>query len=147
MTEFKRTFANTTACLHGIRAFVREKAQGMGFGEDDLDRIELAVDEACANVVEHAYPEGQVVEDGLHLCLRLDYGKLTIVIADRGVPFDAKSIQNPDMEEYLAEMRIGGLGIYLMRTLMDQVDYDTKPGQNEVKLVKYLVRDDDRKSS
>lgn len=147
MTEYKRTFANTTACLQGIRAFVREKALGMGFAADDLDRIELAVDEACANVVEHAYPEGKIVEDGLHLCLRLDYGKLTIVITDRGVPFDAKSIQNPDMEEYLAEMRIGGLGIYLMRTLMDQVDYDTKPGQNEVKLVKYLVRDDDRKSS
>lgn len=140
---YRRSFANSTACLEGIRAFVREKAAGMGFETEDLDKIEMAVDEACANVIEHAYPAGTVLADGIHLCLRLDYGKLTVVVTDRGAAFDPTSIRTPDMNEYMAEFRIGGLGVYLMKSLMDQVDYDIHPGIcNEVKLVKYLLRDD-----
>ena len=45
------------------------------------------------------------------------------------------------MKQYLAELRVGGLGIYLMRTLMDEVDYRAKPGiKNEVRMVKYLLK-------
>ncbi|HEY9764877.1 MAG TPA: ATP-binding protein [Chroococcales cyanobacterium] len=144
MTEsYKKSFANTTVSLAAIRAFVRDKSSSIGFEAEDLDKIELAVDEACANVIEHAYPPGTVIEDGIHLCLQLEYGKLTIVITDRGDAFDPATLKSPDMNEYLAEFRIGGLGVYLMKTLMDQVDYDIQPGVcNEVKLVKYLVKEE-----
>jgi serine/threonine-protein kinase RsbW len=136
---FEAVFSNDTAELSEIREFVREKAQGLGFSEEELYQIQLAVDEACANVMEHAYPPG-MANPGLHLAVQVEYDRFTIVIADRGLTFDPNLIAPPDLAEYLAEYRVGGLGIYLMRTLMDQVDYNIQPGvKNEVRLTKYLA--------
>lgn len=141
--QFQASFTNDTANLARIRAFVREKAETMGFAPDELDKIELAVDEACANVIEHAYPpepSGNTKAQQLHLCLKLEFGKFTVIITDHGETFDPSVIQPPDMSEYLAQYRVGGLGIYLMRSLMDQVDYHIQPGiKNEVRMVKFLV--------
>lgn len=134
-------FRNDTANLVAIRAFVREKAAEAGFSEDELDGIELAVDEACANVMEHAYPPG-MLDPGLHLSVLLQGGQFTVIIADRGETFDPSRITAPDMTAHLAEYRVGGLGIFLMRTLMDHVDYHIQPGiRNEVRMVKYLSSD------
>ena len=141
--QYQASFTNDTANLARIRAFVREKAEGMGFAPDELDKIELAVDEACANVIEHAYPPeivGTPKAQQLHLCLKLEFGKFTVIITDHGETFDPSVIQPPDMSEYLAQYRVGGLGIYLMRSLMDEVDYHIQPGiKNEVRMVKFLV--------
>lgn len=140
--QYQASFTNDTANLARIRAFVRDKAQGMGFSHEDLDQIELAVDEACANVIEHAYPPDLAATKSqqLHLCLKLEFGKFTIIITDYGETFDPSIIQPPDMSEYLAQYRVGGLGIYLMRSLMDEVDYHIQPGiKNEVRMVKFLV--------
>ncbi len=141
--QFQASFTNDTANLALIRLFVREKAAEIGFGSDELDKIELAVDEACANVIEHAYPPevaGAPKSQQLHLCLKLEFGKFTIIITDHGETFDPSVIQPADLTEYMAQYRVGGLGIYLMRSLMDQVDYHIEPGiKNEVRLVKYLI--------
>lgn len=141
--SYQASFVNDTANLARIRAFVREKAQVMGFDADELDRIELAVDEACANVMEHAYPpedKETLKSQQLHLCLRLEFGKFTVIITDHGETFDPSVVQPPNMSEYLAQYRVGGLGIYLMRSLMDQVDYHIQPGiKNEVRMVKFLL--------
>ncbi len=140
---YQASFTNDTANLARIRAFVRAKAEGMGFSLEELDKIELAVDEACANVIEHAYPpelHGAPKSQQLHLCLKLEFGKFTVIITDHGETFDPSVIQPPDMSEYLAQYRVGGLGIYLMRSLMDEVDYHIQPGiKNEVRMVKFLV--------
>lgn len=136
--QFEATFRNDTAILSEIRLFVREKALAMGFPDDSIDNIELAVDEACANIMEHAYPPG-VTEPGLHLVIQYEGDKFTVIISDRGETFDPAMIKPPVMKEYIAEYRVGGLGIYLMRTLMDQVDYHIQPGiKNEVRMVKFL---------
>lgn len=141
--QFQASFTNDTANLARIRSFVRSKAESMGFAADELDKIELAVDEACANVIEHAYPpdaHGKPHPHQLHLCLKLEFGKFTVIITDHGETFDPSIIQPPDMSEYLAQYRVGGLGIYLMRSLMDEVDYHIQPGiKNEVRMVKFLV--------
>lgn len=143
--QFKASFTNDTANLARIRSFVRDKAKTMGFATEELDKIELAVDEACANVIEHAYPPeaaGIPRSHQLHLCLKLEFGKFTVIITDHGETFDPAIIQPPDMSEYLAQYRVGGLGIYLMRSLMDEVDYHIQPGiKNEVRMVKFLVPD------
>ena len=111
-----------------------------------MDKIRIAVDEACSNVIQHAYEkEG---ENHIGIIFKIDYQKLAIIVADRGKGFDAKSIELPEMEAYLAELRVGGLGIYLMKTLMDEVDYSIQPGvRNEVRMVKYLVNDDERQAN
>lgn len=137
-TQFEATFRNDTAHLSEIRQFVRDKARAVGFPDESIDNIELAVDEACANIMEHAYPPG-VLDPGLHLTILHEADRFTVVISDRGETFDPSKVKPPVMKEYISEYRVGGLGIYLMRTLMDQVDYHIQPGiKNEVRMVKFL---------
>ena len=65
--------------------------------------------------------------------------KFSVIIKDKGKYFEPKEICPPDMREYLKQYKVGGLGIHLMKSLMDEIKYKIQPGvQNEVKLVKYL---------
>jgi serine/threonine-protein kinase RsbW len=141
--HFELKIPNQTDNLELIRDFIGKVSGKVGFDDEEIDKIRIAVDEACTNVIKHAY-EGEG-EDHIGIIIKIDYSKLTIVVTDRGKGFDPKGIELPDMENYFAELRVGGLGIYLMNTLMDEVDYTIKPGvKNEVRMVKYFVGDDDR---
>lgn len=123
-----------------IRTLVSRIAELVGFDEDDVCKIELAVDEACANVIKHAYNRGK--KESIDLMIELDFKKLTIIVTDEGVGFDVNKILVGDVKEYLAQMRVGGLGIHLMKALMDEVELKSKPGvKTEVKMVKYFVKD------
>lgn len=125
--------------LELIRDFVSGIAKKVGFDEEDTNKIELAIDEACTNVIEHAYQHDE--SQDIDIAIKIDYNKFTVVVADRGRSFDMDEVELPDMRSYLAELRVGGLGIYLMRTLMDEVDYRSKPGvKNEVTMVKYFLK-------
>lgn len=137
--QYELKIPNQTDNLELIREFVSKLSAKVGFNNDDVDKIQTAVDEACTNVIKHAYErEG---EDHIGIIIKIDYQKLTIMITDQGKGFDPKQIKRPKMDEYLAELRVGGLGIYLMKALMDEVDYSIQPGVgNKVRMVKYLVR-------
>jgi serine/threonine-protein kinase RsbW len=137
--EFKLRIPSQTDNLELIRYFVGRVAEKVGFDEEDIGKIELACDEACTNVIKHAYNERNQTQS-LDIAIKLDYQKLTLLVTDHGKGFDPRSIQIPNMKEYLAELKVGGLGIYLMKTLMDEVDYDIKPGvRNQVRMVKYFI--------
>ncbi|MFO7891180.1 MAG: ATP-binding protein [bacterium] len=140
--NYKLKIPSNTENLEIIRNFVSGIARKVGFKKDDIHKIELAVDEACTNVIQHAYKDK--TKKPIDVAIKLDFEKLSIIITDRGEGFDFKEIDVPDMEEYLAELRVGGLGIYLMRTLMDEVDYKKSKGKNQVRMVKYLL-DKDKK--
>jgi serine/threonine-protein kinase RsbW len=123
--------------LEIIREFVSRIASIAGFTSDDVDKIELAVDEACTNVIKHAYKRGE--KKPIDVAVEIDRHKFIIYVTDEGKGFDIAKLKSPDMKEYLAEMRVGGLGIHLIRSLMDEVDFQIKPGiKNQVKLVKYF---------
>jgi serine/threonine-protein kinase RsbW len=128
-----------TDSLEAIRNFVSGIARKAGFPEGDVSKIELAVDEACSNVIEHAYQKDE--KRDIEIQVRIDDQKLTVIIADRGRSFNFQSVKTPDMKQYLAELRVGGLGIYLMKMLMDEVEYRSLPGKrNEVQMVKYMAK-------
>jgi len=138
---YRLRIPSQTDNLEIIREFVARIAEKHGFDDEDVNKIELAVDEACANVIKHAY--GRNEYKPIDIVIKVDGRKLTVIVVDKGKGFDPKSIKAPDMKEYLSKMRVGGLGLYLMETLMDEVDFDIKPGKrNQVKLVKYLARND-----
>ncbi|NIR48873.1 ATP-binding protein [candidate division KSB1 bacterium] len=123
-----------------VREFVSNVASKVGFDNDDISKIELAVDEACANVIKHAY--GQNSGELIEVSIKIDKQKMIVVVTDKGRGFDPKNVKLPNMEDYLSEMRVGGLGIYLIETLMDKVDFEIKPGiRNKVKMIKYLDKD------
>ena len=128
-----------TERLIAVREFVSEAARAFGFNDEEVSKIALAVDEACTNVIKHAYkfdPNRKIT-----ITVKKGNGAFEVAIKDTGKHFNPSQIQAPDMKEYLSHYRRGGLGVYLMKSLMDKVEYDIKPGkQNEVRLTKYLSR-------
>jgi serine/threonine-protein kinase RsbW len=112
--------------LDEIRCFVAEVAQQGGFTEKEIYSIQLAADEAATNIIEHAYagtPEAEIQ-------ITCDMHGKTLVISmhDDGQPFDASQVKQPNLKADLSRRQIGGLGVYLMRKLMDEVRYESKPG-------------------
>ncbi len=128
-----------TERLIAVREFVSSAARSFGFGDEDVSKIALAVDEACTNIIKHAYhfDPGKSIT----ITVRGRNGTFEVVIQDFGKEFDPAKILTPDMKEYLSHFRRGGLGVYLMKSLMDRVEYDIVPGKkNEVRLTKNLPR-------
>jgi serine/threonine-protein kinase RsbW len=116
--------------LDEIREFVGDIARAGGFGDKDIYNIQLAADEAASNIIEHAY-EG--VGNGLlELSCGVQGNTITIILVDHGDSFDPSEIPMPDLKADLSERKIGGLGIFLMRKLMDEVRYETKPDKSNV---------------
>ena len=116
--------------LDEIREFVGNIAREGGFEPKDVYNIQLATDEAASNIIEHAY-EG--VADGiLDLSCGMQSDAIKIVLIDYGVPYDPSSIPIPDIKADLSERKIGGLGIFLMRKLMDEVHYDPRSDKSNV---------------
>ena len=129
--------ASKTENLGRIRAFVRELSLKAGFSLDAAGQIELAVDEACTNVIRHAYKHNgrRMVE----LTAFLDEEKIEIIVSDNGGGFNIAKVRKPDIREYASKSKKGGLGIHMMRSLMDEVSFSMQPGKkNHVSLIKYL---------
>lgn len=107
--------------LSVISDFVTEVMTQISARERDVFAIQMAVDEACTNIIKYAYSEQKGV---ITLSLELVNDDLIVTIRDRGKPFDPSSVAPPDLEADLDKRRIGGLGIYFMRRLMDEVSYN-----------------------
>lgn len=143
MDAFERSFTlhvpSSTENLAMIRDFVASIGAKAGFDENETARITLAVDEACANVIEHAYSseETHVVT----IRARLDKQDLVFDIIDNGRGFVAEQIDELDVEELIRRRKSGGLGLRLIRSVMDEVNYQITPGEkNELHMVKRLHR-------
>lgn len=128
-----------------IRQVVADIARKVGFPEDEVTKIEMAVDEACSNVVEHAYGPNKEwcwqSNPEIRLNVRLDGAKLIIEINDHGEGFDFASYKPINIEQRLKAMHTGGYGIFIMRNFMDEVEYSsTREKGNTLRLVKYLKK-------
>lgn len=139
MKQLTLTIESRTEQLIAVRNFVSVAAQDFGFNDEEVSKIALAVDEACTNVIKHAYRFDATKR--LKVTIKPARTRFEVLIADTGLRFDPNNLQTPDMREYLRNFKQGGLGVYLMKTLMDEVEYHMTPGKkNEVRLVKYLRR-------
>jgi serine/threonine-protein kinase RsbW len=132
-----KTVQSRTDKLSEIREFVAGLARRYGFAEEDVANIVLAVDEACTNIIKHAY---QFAPDkSIEVTVVLRGTSLEITVQDDGRSFDPATLHAPDLKEHLTHYRRGGLGVYLMKKLMDEVEYRMQPGKkNLVRLVKRL---------
>ena len=121
--------------LGEIRKFVGEVARAGGFSAQDIYDIQLTADEAASNIIEHAY-EG--VKNGvLEISGGVQDGAIIIMMVDHGKSFDPSTIPPPDLKADLSERKIGGLGIFLMRKLMDEVHYESRRDKSNVlKMIK-----------
>jgi serine/threonine-protein kinase RsbW len=98
----------------------------------------LALDETLTNIISYAFSDGKrhAIE------IRLEYrdGYLTAVVSDDGTPFDPLSQPAPDIHAPVEQRKIGGLGIHLLRKLMDKADYQRRDGRN---ILTFRIRTDD----
>jgi len=108
--------------LARLASFAAAAAAEVGFDDLQINRIELAVDEACSNIIDHAYG-GQRGEIVIEISGERNHS-LLIVITDQGKPFDPGSVQEYVPSTSLDEAKVGGLGLHLMRQTMDQVCFE-----------------------
>ncbi len=122
--------------LKEVREFVAEQAQLHGFQEDDINKIVIAVDEACTNIIKHGYRFAE--NETIKIQINRSGNEFEILITDHGKKFDPSSVAVPNMQEYLSQYHRGGLGIYLMKRIMDKVEFSFQQQTNTLRLVKYL---------
>ncbi len=117
------TFPARFEFLDQIRDFVAEVAREGGFTEKAIYSLQLAADEAASNIIEHAY-QG-VANASLQVTCDMQDDKLIITMRDTGRPFDPSNVKQPNLKADLSKRQIGGLGVYLMRKIMDEVRYQS----------------------
>ncbi|MBI2794132.1 MAG: ATP-binding protein [Ignavibacteria bacterium] len=110
-----------TQQLFRVRTFIRKQIAQLGFSEFEENNIVLAVDEACANLIQHAYYNQR--DAFIDLRVIIEPGAVKVEISDNAAPFNPSDAQLPDMRQYFAEHRHHGLGILLMTRVMDEIDY------------------------
>ncbi len=143
MPSFERRFAlhvpSSTENLALIRDFVSAIGAQVGFDENEIARLALAVDEACANVIEHAYGSDDTREVTVRAAV--EEGGIHFDVIDNGRNFDPSLIKPQSVEELVKQRRSGGLGLRLIRTIMDDVQYRIVPGEmNELRMTKRLKK-------
>ncbi|MBN9660967.1 MAG: ATP-binding protein [Acidobacteria bacterium] len=143
MPSFEKTFSlkvpSSTENLAMIRDFVSNIGVQVGFNEGEVARLALAVDEACANVIEHAY--GLEATHDVTIRAVVDDDTLRFEIIDTGRGFDPAQMHPQEVEELIRQRKSGGLGLRLIRTIMDDVQYRIVPGEkNELRMVKKLKK-------
>lgn len=137
--KFELEVKNTINNLPVISDFVADVLTYFEADHATVNHVQLAVDEACTNVIKYAY-SGEGV-GRLKLVLELEGNELIITVTDWGKPFDPNTIPPPDLNSEVAERKIGGLGIYFIKKLMDDVSYsfDTEKG-NRLILKRKLLK-------
>jgi serine/threonine-protein kinase RsbW len=143
MESVERTFQlhvpSSTENLSMIREFVGRVGERAGMDTAELTKLELAVDEACANVIEHAYGSDNTREVTVKAVLDAECVQIEIVDTGRG--FDPAQVEQVNLDQLINQRKSGGLGMRLIRSLMDEVQYQIVPGQkNELRMVKKLKK-------
>lgn len=120
------------------RQFVLEMGRQAGLDEKSLHHCQLAVDEACTNIIEHGY--GEATDSDQTISLTCSYGKrnFTIEIVDSGIRFDPLIHITPDPTNELTQREPGGWGLYFIKELMDDVHYEYRDARNHLTLTKLL---------
>lgn len=119
-----------------LSAFVEEMCQAMNFDTATTMKLILAIEEAVVNVMVYAYPAG--TKGDVSVSAVTDGEWVTFVISDKGKPFDPTLSKEVDITLPVEERKVGGLGIHLVRQIMDSVSYEWKDGMNVLMLKKKI---------
>lgn len=105
------------------------------FTDSQINDIRLAVDEACTNIIKHAYKYDENEE--LVVELTFDESLLTIKITDYGIGFNPEKYKKPNLNEQIKQKKRGGMGIFLIRNLMDEISYQIDEKKNNLVMKKW----------
>ena len=136
MMEKKLILQNEVEQLSKLSNFIDSIAEELSIDSSMAMSLNLAIEEAVTNVVMYAYPEGEV--GNVVIIANFTEGMLIFTISDNGIPFDPTSKTDADVTLNVEERPIGGLGIFLVKNLMDFVGYERKNGYNILTLKKKI---------
>jgi len=124
------TFPGRYESLARISDFVAKAASQAGLDHNSIYAVQLAVDEACCNIIDHAYG-GEDIGD-VKCTVDVREGEITVILQDRGQPFNPEQVPLPNLNTPLHKVKSRGAGLYLIRKMMDKVQYESKPGSGNV---------------
>ena len=125
--------------LTDFREFLKEHCAGLpGVTDEVLYDVQLAVDEACTNIISHGYADldpGSIILD-----LEVEPVQLIITLTDFGHSFEPSSTPIPDVEAPIEERELGGFGLFFIQQSVDEMDYLVTEDGNQMRLIKYLKK-------
>lgn len=131
--EVFMTFPAAEGQLEDIRSSIRNVLGETSLSSKDLNSVLLAIEEACTNVIRHAYLYGP---GAIRIKVKIFPDRVVFSIFDKGRKFDFDHSEVPDLDRYIRTGRKGGLGLYLIRKMMDSVQYFSHDGENELRMEK-----------
>ena len=123
-----------TAALVELRSFLQLSLKAYGFSVVDRHQLILAVEEVCANLIIHSHACNP--KELIYLEVKELKKKLTIEITDKGDAFNLLEYEVPDLKKVIEEKRKGGIGILLVKKIMDEIEFESKNGKNTCRLIK-----------
>lgn len=131
-----KTFPGNYKSLEAISEFIIQESKQANFSPSDVYAIQTAVDEACANIIDHAYGGENI--GNISISVSKIKNGIQIVLQDTGEPFDPGEVPEPDITSPLEIRKERGLGIFFMRQLMDKVLFEFSQNEgNTLTLIKY----------
>lgn len=125
--------------LDDFREFLKEHCTGRtGVTDEVLYDVQLAVDEACTNIITHGYAgmdPGSIILD-----LELDSDKIALALTDFGHAFEPDNAPVPDVDAPIEERELGGFGLFFIQQSVDEMKYRTSEDGNTMTLIKHLAK-------
>lgn len=121
--------------LRGVREFIRNSLENHGISDIQISEMVLALDEMCSNLMIHAHHCNPDELFELHIVVKKN-NPIVFEIVDDGTVFDINQFNEPSIDNIVHEKRKGGLGIRLVKSIMDNVEYQNINGKNVCRLVK-----------
>ncbi|WP_425636358.1 ATP-binding protein [Algoriphagus yeomjeoni] len=125
-----------TAALSELRVFLKKTLGELHLSEVDQLQLILAVEEVCANLIIHSHKCNAL--DFIQLDIKQNPGKLIFEITDEGKAFNMLDYEVPDLNKVKGDKRKGGLGIILVKKIMDEIEFDSTRGTNTCRLIKWF---------
>jgi serine/threonine-protein kinase RsbW len=128
----ERVFAASVDAIADVIGFIAGEAGAWGLHPQRLMQLELAVEEAVVNICHYAYevPPGELL-----VRIEPEDSAFIVELIDEGVPFDPLAVEEPDLRAGVSDRAVGGLGIFLVRRVMDEVSYLRDGSRNILRLV------------
>ena len=120
--------------LPAVRNFIARIAAKYRFTKSELNALTISVDEAITNIIKHGY--GNILSGSITMNVNVKNDRLVVELIDQGKSFDPNQVGDPNIPHYVQVRKKGGLGIFIIRKFMDDIQYVTVNHENTLRLIK-----------
>jgi len=117
-----------------LRKYISSIASKYRFSKSEINALTISVDEACTNIIKHGYRNIQTGSITMNVHIKID--RLEVELIDHGTSFDPNQVSDPNIFHYVQNGKKGGLGIFMMKKFLDEIQYITSGQANILRLIK-----------